>query len=59
MKIKESLKDRLFNTLLSIKNFIRVKLKFNTQKFQAPSLVFREVSIKDLAGNNNNIIENI
>ena len=35
-----------------------VKLKFNTQKFQAPSLVFREVSIKELAGNNNNIIEN-
>lgn len=30
MKIKESLKDRLFNTLLSIRNFIRVKLKFNT-----------------------------
>jgi hypothetical protein len=35
-----------------------VKLKFNTQKFQAPSLVFREVSIKEIAGNNNNIIEN-
>jgi hypothetical protein len=35
-----------------------VKLKFNTQKFQSPNLVFREVSIKELAGNNNNIIEN-
>jgi hypothetical protein len=33
-------------------------LTFNTQKFQAPKLVFRDVSIKELAGNNNNIIEN-
>ena len=35
-----------------------IKLTFNTQKFQAPKLVFRDVSIKELAGNNNNIIEN-
>ena len=35
-----------------------VKLNFNTQKFLEPKLVFREVSIKEVQGNNNNIIEN-
>jgi len=35
-----------------------VKFQFNTQKFLNPQLVFRDVSIKEVTGNNNNIIEN-
>ena len=35
-----------------------INLKFNTQKFKAPKLEFKDISITELQGNSNNIIEN-